>query len=718
MRLSGAIQGSLSLAVEMAIFNTILTIFGIALPKIFHMIQNPAFGFNAKVLHTLLCFFVCLMPGILPAQIDKQDSLEGVLQIKNLSIGERILTMGRLGTHYYFNGEQAKGNKLLKDAVERAEALPDKQFLARTLAVQAMMLRIQGDSTATSKLALALNNLTEGSAASIKGYVWYAKGWMEARDEQLVEATASYIKALQYYDNSEAPTDAATKSSIFNELYSIYGSWGDKENMEKYARLGLKNAQKSGDPEQLASSLYSLAYTFEERYRTDSANQSLRDSAEFYYKRSISTITLHENRITPRSQLPFNALGLANLYSEFYPLNYKDTARRYLDIALKEGLNSKQYTVVTGVYGIMGEYAQRENRWDDAEHYLNQATMYNQMNEMPELATQLHLMQALATVAEKKEDYQSALVYYKNYLSYYKQQFDKDKMTSSKELEAQYSTELKEQKLIMLEEQVAHRKTLNVIYIILSSTIFVALIFLFQAYRQRSKSFKQQRLLHRMELDNIKQEHKISLLSAMIDGQENERARIARDLHDGLGGLLSGLKIELSGGVALATTENTKVLIRNGLSRIDQAVDELRRISRNMMPEILLHYGLAEALNEYCRSLKRSGVNITCQVFNYQQNLSKNKQVVIYRIAQELVNNAVKYAKSSHILVELRQEQEHLSLTVEDDGIGFDIEQAKKKKCSGLQNIEARAVFLNGTLHIDSSSDAGTSTVLSCPFSY
>src|SRR5690606_5902538 len=681
----------------------------------YHMTKHLTFGLNVTLLPILLLFITCFIPDMLPAQGSKQDSLEQLLRSENTSISENILTMGRLGTHYYFNGKQAEGEKLLKEAVQLAETLTDKQFLARTLAVQAMMLRIQGDSTARKKLQLALDQLTESADKSIKGYVWYAKGWMEARNEQLVEATASFIQSLQYYGDTEILSDMTTKSSVFNELYSIYGAWGDKENMEKYARLGLKNAQKSGDPEQIASTQYSLAYTFEERYRTDRTDPSFRDSAEFYYKQSISTITVHENRITPRSQLPFNALGLANLYAEFYPLSYKDTAKRYLDIALKEGLRSKQYTVVTGVYGIMSEYAQRENRWDDASHSLNQATLYNQMNEMPELATQLHLTEALAKVAEKKEDYRSALKYYKNYLSYYKQQFDKEKMASSKELEVKYSTELKEQKLIMLEEQVAHRKKLNLIYILLLLTIFIALIFLFLAYRQRSKSLKQQQRLHLMELDNIKQEHKISLLSAMIEGQENERGRIARDLHDGLGGLLSGLKIELSGGKTLPTIENTQKLIRNGLLRIDQAVDELRRISRNMMPEILLHYGLEEAMKEYCQSLKRSGVNITCQVFNYQNNLSKNKQVVVYRIAQELVNNAIKYAKSSHILVELRQEQEHLSLIVEDDGIGFDIGLAKQKKGSGLQNIEARAVFLNGTLQIDSSPETGTSTVLHCP---
>src|SRR5690606_41654302 len=127
-----------------------------------------------------------------------------------------------------------------------------------------------------------------------------------------------------------------------------------------------------------------------------------------------------------------------------------------------------------------------------------------------------------------------------------------------------YATELREQKLVMLEEQVAHRKKLNLIYILLSVTIFIALVFLFFAYRQRSKTLKQQQRLHEMELDNIKQEHKISLLSAMIDGQEKERARLARDLHDGIGGLLPGMKIELSGVMTLSATEKTHTIIRNG----------------------------------------------------------------------------------------------------------------------------------------------------------
>ncbi len=657
-----------------------------------------------------------LVPCSLRAQVAKKDSLERVLGQADLPLGDRVLTLGRLAAHHYFAGEKLKADKLLGEALELAETLADKQYLARTLAIQAMQLRIHGDETAQTVLQSALTKLDETTNPSTKGYVWYAKGWLEARDEQPTEAVASFIEALRYYDGSTDLSDMTVKSSIFSELYSIYGIWEDLENMRKYARLGLDNARKSGDADALVMALYSLAYTLEDQYRKKPTDKHLLDSAEYYYRLSVTNFLTNEHRISTRSQLPFNALGLANLYSEFYPLSYQDSAKRYLDIALEEGLKTKQYTVVAGVYGILNEYAQRENRWDDAEQYLNQAAAYLAQDEMPDLGTLTRLMQALAGVAENKGNYQSALEYYKKYLEYYEKRFDNEKMALGKELEIQYATELREQKLALLEEQVAHRKKLNLIYILLSATTFIALVFLLVAYRQRSKALKQQQRLHQMELDNIKQEHKISLLSAMIDGQENERARIARDLHDGLGGLLSGIKIELSGGIVPSITgDNTQKLIQNGLQRIDMAVDELRRISRNMMPEILLRYGLDEALREYCQSLKRTGINITCQVFNYQNDLMKNRQVVVYRIAQELINNAVKYAKSSHILVELRQDGDSLSLTVEDNGVGYDISKARQQKGSGLQNIEARAIFLNGTLQIDSTPQMGTSTVLNCP---
>ena len=648
------------------------------------------------------------------AQDFKKDSLERLLAKTDLPAGERVFTLGRLAVHEYFSNDRVRGDSLLDKAFQLAHTLKDKQYLAKTLAIQAMQQRIKGESEQSQQtISAALDILNNVSSTSINGYVWYACGWLQARDGHVPEAVESFIQAIRYYDQSTDRADMPTISSIYTELYAIYGESGDYANMEKYARLALVAARKSGSTDAQASALYSLAHAFEAQYRGDAANQPLLDSAHHYYHEAINILTRPGGQLTVQSQRPFNALGLANLYSEFYPLSYRDSAQRYLDIALNEGLKTRQYSVVSGAYGVMYEYAERENRLDDAENYLNLAAQYIQKSEMPDPTVLIRIMESLASVSERKGDYRAALEYYKKYMEYYKILFDNEKMAITKELEAKYSSEVKEQKLLLLEAQVAYRKKTSTIYMLLAVAVFIALIFVFIAYRQRSRAFEQQQRLHEMELDSLGQQHKISLLSAMIDGHEKERTRIARDLHDGLGGLLSGLKIELSGGaVATAITAEHK-LIHNALARIDQAVNELRSIARNMMPELLLKYGLDEAVREFCQSLKRSGVNITFQSFHYQNNLDKNKQVVAYRVAQELINNAVKYAKSQHILVELRQNNDILSMTIEDDGIGFNT--SADRKGSGLYNVEARIAFLNGQLHMDSVPGTGTTIELEFP---
>lgn len=666
----------------------------------------------------VLVLFLILVVRPAEAQPSRLDSLISVLDQKDLDQGERVFTLGRLAAHHYFEGNKVAGDQRMEEAIALAQRISDNQYLARTYAIQAMQLRIQGQTEkAWQALASSLDAEKDIQNFSVKGYVWYAKGWMETRDDLNDKAIESFVQGLGYYNESDylSDSDQATKATIYNELYAIYGSWNDFSNMEKYARLSLAQARVSRNPDALNTALYSLAFTFENKYRNQPVDREFLDSAAYYYKESVATFKRYQNQISAQNQLPFNAIGLANLYSEFYPISYKDSAQVYLDIALEEGLKTKQYTVVAGAYGIMNEYAQLENRWDDAEKYLLLAASYIQQEELPSIETLSRVMRSLSAVYEHKQDYRSALKYYKEYLTLYETRFDNEKMAIGKELEARYESELKEQRLQMLEDQVSHRKTLNTIYSILVLIALLAILFLWMLYRQRTKAYKQQEYIHEIALERIRQEHRISLLSAMIDGQENERTRIARDLHDGLGGLLSGTKIMLSGNKEAELQTGGDGLYKQVMERLDQAVDELRRIARNMMPEVLLKYGLVEALKEYGLSLKRSGVNITFQNYNYQNQLSENKQVVVYRVAQELVNNSLKYANAQHILVELRQVGDQLSLLVEDDGRGFDKNQLKENKGSGLGSVEARAVFLHGKLVIDSIPGTGTSITLVCP---
>ncbi len=203
----------------------------------------------------------------------------------------------------------------------------------------------------------------------------------------------------------------------------------------------------------------------------------------------------------------------------------------------------------------------------------------------------------------------------------------------------------------------------------------------------------------------LENQQKLSVSNALIEGEEVERKRIARDLHDGLGSMLSGLKIHLKLAEKdnVSTTEVTTLL--------DNSIKELRNISQNLMPESLLKLSLEHALRDLCMANSNTITNVEFQYLINKSNLSKNHQIFIYRIIQELLNNALKYANASEILVSCSQNKETFFITVEDNGIGFNVSE-RSNTGMGLRNIKNRVEFLNGKLEIESIINKGTSAYI------
>ena len=166
----------------------------------------------------------------------------------------------------------------------------------------------------------------------------------------------------------------------------------------------------------------------------------------------------------------------------------------------------------------------------------------------------------------------------------------------------------------------------------------------------------------------------------MLKGQEEERSRLAKDLHDGLGGLLSGVKYSLSNmkDNLIVTPENMTVFERS-LDMLDTSIRELRRVAHNMMPEMLTKFGLDEALKEYCNSINATKLlTVKYQSLEWSKGSSQSTEIIIYRIVQELLNNVLKHASASEAFVQLIKDQNRLSVVVEDNGKGFDPKLAEQ----------------------------------------
>lgn len=208
-----------------------------------------------------------------------------------------------------------------------------------------------------------------------------------------------------------------------------------------------------------------------------------------------------------------------------------------------------------------------------------------------------------------------------------------------------------------------------------------------------------------------KQNREIGKLEALIDGEENERKRIAQELHDGLNGDLSAIKYKLSSMEESSISANDTENLTKVIKMIDDSCAQVRSISHNLMPSSILDYGLIESIKEYCVKINTSNnFIIEFQIFGSYISLSKKNETIIYRIIQELVTNILKHAKATEALIQFNYREDELFITVEDNGIGFDKNTIYKG--IGHKNIKTRIDFLNAQLDVESSS-AGTSYTIS-----
>jgi two-component system, NarL family, sensor kinase len=159
--------------------------------------------------------------------------------------------------------------------------------------------------------------------------------------------------------------------------------------------------------------------------------------------------------------------------------------------------------------------------------------------------------------------------------------------------------------------------------------------------------------------------------------------------------------------------EESAMTFTRALTQLDGAISEMRRVAHSMMPEALVRFGLIDALSDFCEGISESGrLKVTMQHFGFENRLDSQMEVVLYRIIQELLNNVLKYAEATEAQVQLTWVDNHLSVTVEDNGKGFDVKTLDANKGAGLRNVQARVDYLNGTLDIQSKPGEGTSVLV------
>ncbi len=212
------------------------------------------------------------------------------------------------------------------------------------------------------------------------------------------------------------------------------------------------------------------------------------------------------------------------------------------------------------------------------------------------------------------------------------------------------------------------------------------------------------------------QEERLKRLSWVIDGQEIERERLSRELHDGIGQILVGIKLKLESTLN-NEDEKTQNMLRELRNMFDKTIDEIRRISNNIMPSGLQEFGIVNALRKLCDGVsENSGINVDFETKNLPDNLSGKTILYLYRIAQEAVNNSVKHAHASGIQLSLTFEESFIVLLIRDNGKGFKFDKTHKFVGNGIYNMRERVNMMQGCIEINSEPGKGTSVFVKIPW--
>jgi two-component system NarL family sensor kinase len=628
----------------------------------------------------------------------KKDSLVKELDKHPLADTARALALMNVLESAVFLSERKEVLPYWAEAVQLSRKLNFRRVLASCLVWRGSYYKsAQRTDSAMLFLDSAIDLAGDPPSPSLhyaKGFALFQKGMIYETQENLYTALNAYFGSLKTYDT----TDLVKQKMVCLRIAGIYQELhNDAKALEYYMQ---------------ALNLYER---MNGKYVTNEAEGIYTLIAGIYFD---------------RGQLSKGSYYLGKM-----------------DASMPDTI---QTLVTGGYYHLAGQIAEKEGKTDSAIRFLQEALRYfnytRQMhtNEIANVCADMthleiatgHLPEAgryagqsiaAARESSKKETMANSLIALAEYdnktgrqlaayealrsaLALNDSVLTEANIKQANTLSAIYENDKKEHAIAQLETDkriqqasVKQEALLNTIFII----TIVALLLLGAV---SWLNFTNKRTLERQKIAELENEKKLLGIEAMLKGQEQERSRLAKDLHDGLGSMLSGVKISFSNMKenVIMDAANTRAFEKS-LDQLDKTIVELRKVAHNLMPEALVKFGLKSAVKDFCESIQLSGnTEIICEQFGAERDLGNIADINVYRIIQELVNNAVSHGRSAQILVQLTKTAERVLITVEDNGKGFEINSLKMASGMGLANIRSRVNYFNGLLNIESKPGEGT----------
>jgi two-component system NarL family sensor kinase len=566
------------------------------------------------------------------------------------------------------------------------------------------------------------------------GIIEYYKGFYNAHQGDKAQAKLYYEDAIKLLENDIKNTDILIKA-WYNYAYIQVEDRGYDYMVKTLTEHCIPLSEKTNNVELLAYSYTQLGLTFM------SVGQF--DKAEAYHKKALEELKKTEKLNSVHLIVYFNlvsnycykpdsksakiyldkAKALLNPFekSQLYPNYYYQEAMYYTTIqdytnalaSLSKGVQlAKQgnqikllhllYFRMYNVYLMQKDYPKAKAQLEQilSEKILNKEAVNRRI-------TYVQLAAVNDVLGEYKEAYQ-----WMKQANLLGDSIQQNKLLEKmNELEILHQTADKQEKINDLQKEkkenelLSKNKNLRIFILVIALILSLTIAFLiFINYKKQQKLNEQISISYAQELVHMEDQSKYEATQAILQGEEQERQRIAQDLHDSIGGMLANIRMTIS--------SSDSSIKENVLVKLDKSIMEMRRISRNLMPETLKNLGLQIALKELCESMTQNHFTIQFEAFNLSENIPFKIQTTLYRIAQESISNITKYAQASSVIVQISQNDNLLNLTIEDDGIGFD--KSEITYGLGLKNIQNRVQLINGTVEINTNKGEGTTINVEC----
>lgn len=379
-----------------------------------------------------------------------------------------------------------------------------------------------------------------------------------------------------------------------------------------------------------------------------------------------------------------------------FDLVEKKTEQLVLSDTLIEGKKIRKATLFGFYFTKFNQYVGLNNFNKAKEIALKLETLFPSVSS---LNTQLSYYEAMRQFWESQGDYKKSLEAQTKYLNINEKINKRVKLYNTYELENKYQLSKKEAEIANQKIALEKEETQKRFYGLAALGLLLVVFGSWFVFRQHQKRKAQ-------EILAIKRENDIKKLESLIEGEEKERLRVARELHDGINGDLSAIKHKLN------AAKNNLDSINEAIDMIDKSCSQVRAISHNLVPPMLEKFDLKTIIMEYCVNMNEAhSPKITSDYLGDNLRLPKHIEINIFRIVQELVTNSVKHAMASEIHVQLTTRDNYLQLSVEDNGIGFNVNESDAKGI-GISNIKSRVAFLQGELDIKSNNKGTSVSVL------